>query len=324
MKLNRKLHQILFASGMLFLSVSAQATETNTQCSNKQFTLQLLGSGGPISDDARASSGELIWWKGKPRILIDAGGGVYLRFGQAGAQLEDVDLIAISHLHTDHVADLAALLKGSLFFRQKRETQITGPAGSNAFPGMTDYMYDLFKPHGGAYSYMTGLYEGSDGMKMQVHLSDVDYHLAQPTKIFDKAGLKVTALGIPHGDVPALAFRIETDEGTIVVSADQNGSNKAFLNFANNADILVMPSAINEDADEVSRFMHATPSVIGKIAQATQPKILVLNHFMGASLINKNKNIEIIKKYYSGPVYASRDLSCFPVVTQQKGISNEK
>ncbi len=79
---------------------------------DKDFTLQLLGSGGPISDDLRASSGELVWWKGKSRVMIDAGGGVYLRFGQAGGKLEDLDFLGLSHFHTDHVADVPALLKG--------------------------------------------------------------------------------------------------------------------------------------------------------------------------------------------------------------------
>jgi hypothetical protein len=44
--------------------------------------------------------------------LVDAGGGTFLRFGEAGGSVEDLDRIAISHLHTDHVADLPALLKG--------------------------------------------------------------------------------------------------------------------------------------------------------------------------------------------------------------------
>jgi len=38
------------------------------------------------------------------------GGGAFLRFGQAQAKLSDLSLIAISHLHPDHVSDLPALL----------------------------------------------------------------------------------------------------------------------------------------------------------------------------------------------------------------------
>ena len=46
--------------------------------------LQVLGSGGPIADDGRASSGYLLWKDGQARVLIDTGGGIFLRFGEAG------------------------------------------------------------------------------------------------------------------------------------------------------------------------------------------------------------------------------------------------
>lgn len=307
----------LVVSGALLLSFNVMAT--GTQCERKDFTLQLLGSGGPISDDQRASSGELIWWKGKARILIDAGGGVYLRYGQSGAKLEDLHLMALTHFHTDHTADVPAILKGAYFIKDKQNLVIAGPEGGNGFPSMTDYFSALFNAKDGAYAYLSGLYNATDGLQIGATLKDIDYRRQQSVVVYEEEGLKVTALGIPHGDVPCVAYRIDTTEGTIVISADQNGSNDAFIPFAKGADILVMPAAIDEHADEQSRFMHATPSVIGKIAAKVQPKKLVLNHFMGKSLILKNDTINIVKKYYHGDIYASRDLSCFPVSISTSG-----
>lgn len=307
----------LVVSGALLFSFHVMAT--GTQCARNDFTLQLLGSGGPISDDQRASSGELIWWKGKARILIDAGGGVYLRYGQSGAKLEDLHLMALTHFHTDHTADVPAILKGAYFIKDKQKLVITGPEGGNGFPSMKDYFSALFNKGNGAYAYLSGLYDATDGLQIGVIPQDIDYRQKQSVVVYQEEGLKVTALGIPHGDVPCVAYRIDTAEGTIVISADQNGSNDAFISFAKGADILVMPAAIDDNADEQSRFMHATPTVIGKIAAKVQPKKLVLNHFMGKSLVLKNDTIDIIKKYYDGDVYASRDLSCFPVSMSTSG-----
>lgn len=313
---------ILMFSTLLF-AVNANADEI---CHYTDYSIQLLGSGGPISDDKRASSGELIWWKGKPRILIDAGGGVYLRFGQSGAHLEDVDLIAITHFHTDHVTDLPALLKGSYFFAREKSINIVGPTSGDNFPSLTQFINAQFNHKTGAYAYLGGLYHGSDGIKLKIQLTDVDYRSTKETKVYEHDGLVVTALGIPHGNVPTLAYRIDSPEGRIVVSADQNGSNPAFIPFARNANILVMPAAITEDADKTSSFMHAKPSIVGKLAAATKPKLLVLNHFMGKSLREKNQSIAIIKAYYHGPIDASRDLSCFPVVTINNtvGVKNHE
>lgn len=90
---------------------------------------------------------------------------------------------------------------------------------------------------------------------------------SQGTKVYEQDGLTIYALGIPHGDVPCLAFRIESAEGVMVISADQNGSNPDFIDFAKGADILLMPLAIHEEADEVSSFMHAKPSVVARSPQ---------------------------------------------------------
>lgn len=174
--------------------------------------------------------------------------------------------------------------------------------------------------HGrGAFQYLSGLTNASDGLKLAVHASNVEVAKATRTLVYQGDGMTIYAFGIPHGDVPALAFRIETPKGVIVLSADQNGSRKEFINFAAGADILMMPAAIDDDADAQSRFLHATPTIVGKIAAAIKPKMLVLDHFMGRSLVNKDQNIRIIQQYYHGPVFAGRDLSAsrFPPVEQE-------
>ncbi|EEW6711856.1 MBL fold metallo-hydrolase [Escherichia albertii] len=301
---------ILLSFSMIF---SASTLAVNMQCENKNFTLQTLGSGGPISDDQRASSGEIIWLNGKSALLIDAGGGVFLRFGQAGARLEDLKMVALTHFHTDHVSDLAAILKGSYFLQDKENILVSGPTAGGAFPAMTQYFSALFNKDDGAYAYLNGLYDSTDGIKISSQIKDIDYKVTEPQLVYQDDEMKVTAIGIPHGDVPCLSYRIETALGTIVVSADQNGSNEAFISFAKGADMLVMPLAIDENADEVSKFLHASPDVVGKVAAKINPKVLILNHFMGKGLKMKEQSVHIVKKYYHGKVYTSRDLSCFPI-----------
>ena len=79
------------------------------------LALQVLGSGGPIADDARASASYLVWINGVARVMIDTGGGSFLRFGEAGASFEGLDFVGLSHFHTDHSADFPALLKSGSF-----------------------------------------------------------------------------------------------------------------------------------------------------------------------------------------------------------------
>jgi ribonuclease BN (tRNA processing enzyme) len=302
---------LVLAAVALALATAASAAEP--QCAAAGNSIQFLGSGGPISDDARASSGLVVWMQGRSRILIDAGGGTYLRFGQSGAKLEDLEFIGISHFHTDHSADLPAILKGGYFISAPHSIVLSGPSGNDNFPSVTAFFETLFGDHHGAFEYLSGLRNGTDGVLLAVHPRNVDVSSPERTLVYQSDQVRIYAFGIPHGDVPCLAFRIETPKGVIVISADQNGSRKEFVDFARGADILVMPAAIDEDADATSRFLHATPSIVGKIAAQVGAKRLILDHFMGRSLLDKDKNIEIVRNYYSGPVEAARDLSCFPL-----------
>lgn len=285
------------------------------------MSVQILGSGGPISDDQRASSGEIVWIGGKSRLLIDAGGGTYLRFGQANARLEDLRFIGITHFHTDHSADLPAILKGAYFMAADSSLTLAGPNGSAAFPSMNAFFERLFGDKG-AFAYLGGLRNGSDGLRLTVHPLSVDHRSPSKTEVYKDADVRIFAFGIPHGDVPTLAFRIEGKQGTIVISADQNGSRPGFVEFARGADILVMPAAIDSDADASSKFLHASPVVVGKLAAQIRPRMLVLNHFMGKSLLDKERNIAVIKQYYDGPVHASRDLSTYSLPNKLKENSH--
>jgi len=100
----------------LTLGLPVLAAET---CKVAGLALQVLGPGGPRPDDARASSGYVIWHDGRSRVLVDAGGGLFQSFGAAGARLEALDVIALTHLHTDHTPSLPALLKEGYFIDRR-------------------------------------------------------------------------------------------------------------------------------------------------------------------------------------------------------------
>jgi len=273
--------------------------------------LQVLGSGGPIADDGRASSGYLVWIDGKSRFLIDAGGGVFLRFGQAAGRFEDLDYIAISHFHTDHSTDLVALLKSGYFSDRNRQLPVSGPAAGGAYPGTADYLKRLLDRDTGAYAYLFGYLNGSDGLA-KLESIEVDSQLNQPSRIYTDpdADIEIFALGVPHGPVPALAYRIRVGQSSIVFAGDQNGSSDGFINFARGADVLVMHLPVPENISGVGRKLHAPPSLVGKIAAETAAGKLVLSHFMARSLKNIEENLKQIRAQYNGPIINADDLVC--------------
>lgn len=294
------------------LSIEGRTDERQVGCIDKEGpNLQILGSGGPIADDGRASSGYIVWVGGESKFLIDAGGGVFLRFGEAGARFEDIDHIAISHFHTDHSIDLAALLKSGYFSNRTRSLPISGPAAGGDYPGTDEYLKRLLAPEHGAYAYLDGYLDGSGGL-VKLESIEADPNSVEPVRVYinNKTDIEIFALGVPHGPVPALAYRIRVGQKSIVFSGDQNGNSDAFIEFARGTDVLVMHMPVPENISGVGRKLHAPPSVIGKIAAETGTGKLVLSHFMARSLENREENLAQVRSEFGGPVLSADDLDC--------------
>ena len=135
----------------------------------------------------------------------------------------------------------------------------------------------------------------------------VDVTKKSPSTVFDHEGFTVTAQGIPHGNIPALAFRVATRGRSVVFSTDQNGSDPAFIEFAKGADVLVMHLAI---AAGTTSPLHASPAVVGQVARDIAAKRLIVSHIGQFPLPEAMSELQ---KFYSGPVTVAADLQCTPV-----------
>lgn len=286
------------------------AMETAVPCPPRSgVAVQVLGSGGPVADDNRASSAYLVWVDGAARVLVDAGAGAFLRFGEAGARFEDLDLVAISHFHTDHSADVPALLKSGYFSDRTRAVTVSGPDGHGGFPGLERWLRALIGP-GGAYAYLSGYEDGSDGLvRIEPKMAAGDPGIR--SEILASERLRVAALGVPHGIVPSLAYRIEVDGKALVFTSDQNGTDTRFADFARGADLLIAHLAIPESAGGAAVRLHARPSVIGNLASAADVRQLLLSHLMRRSLRRLDRQLEIVREAYPGPVRVAEDLACY-------------
>src|ERR1700727_2779591 len=126
-------------------------------CGATGLAVQVLGSGGPETQDKRASTSYLIWQDGRARVMVDAGGGSALRFGESGAQMSQVDIFLFSHFHVDHSGDFPALIFSSWFEDRNRPLPVYGPTGNKFMPSTTEFVHDLFADPRGAWRYLSDL-----------------------------------------------------------------------------------------------------------------------------------------------------------------------
>ncbi len=295
----------LFTLG--FLSCTACAQNGPGCPPETGVALQVLGSGGPIADDGRSSAAYIVWVDGQSRVMIDAGSGSFLRFGEAGASFAALDFIGLSHFHTDHSAAFPALLKSGWFSDRDRPLTVAGPDGAPRFPGLGQYLDSMLSPETGAYAYLAGYLDGSDGLQQ---LEAIEVSGDEIVTVLEKDSLRIEALHVPHGIVPALGFRVIAGETVFVFASDQNGSDEAFIDFARDADILVMHMVVPENAAGRSLQLHAKPSRLGEIADEAGADTLVLSHFMARSLRNVEANIAAVTARFDGRLVAAEDLMC--------------
>lgn len=312
----RPIQQVMLMLCIAAITPAACAQAVVSCPATKGVTLQVLGSGGPIADDGRASAGYVVWIDGESRVMIDAGGGTFLRFGEAGAEFTSIDFIGLSHFHTDHSADFPALLKSGYFSDRQGGLVVAGPDASAPFPGLTSYLNSMLGKPDGAYAYLSGYLTGTGGLS-DLEPFEIRQNDSAAVTVFadDNRDIQITAQHVPHGIVPTVAFRVRVGDVSIVFASDQNGNDPAFVEFARNATIMVMHMVIPEGTSGPGRKLHAPPSVIGNIAQEAGAGTLVLSHLMKRSLENLDNNVKIVKAGYSGRVIVAGDLDC---VTPEK------
>ncbi|MFN2325003.1 MAG: MBL fold metallo-hydrolase [Gemmatimonadales bacterium] len=307
---------VAIAAGVLTLAVEASAQAT---CSSEPLAVQVLGSGGPHAGGTRASTGYLVWRAGRAVVMVDVGGGTFLRFGEAGARLQDLALLAISHLHPDHVSDLPALLWLSELARQQ-PLKIAGPSGGGAFPSLDAFLRRLFDGSNGVFPILAGTL-GQSGQGVRLAPLVVDASAATAQQVLSDTGLEISAIGVPHGSVPSIAYRVQVGDRSIVFGSDQNGSDSRFSAFAAGADVLVMHLGLTEQAPPPIAQVHAKPATVGQVARTAQAKRLVLSHFIEGpstfaewfSLFDLDQAVGEVRKHFAGPIDTAADLQCIPI-----------
>jgi ribonuclease BN (tRNA processing enzyme) len=286
--------------------VASSSRSSSRACREAELAVQVLGSGGPILDDERASSGYLVWIDGRARLLVDLGPGAMLRLAETGAELEDLDALLLTHLHVDHSADLPGLLKTASFGRRRASLPVLGPTGDGPFPALPAFLGALLA-EGGAYPYLGG-YLG-EGQPFVLEPRSVDVEGAA-REVLSTEHLRVRAVGVPHGPVPALAYEVTVDGVRIAFMGDQRADEARYVDMIRGADLLVAHMAIGPSAGGVAARLHAPPARLGEVAAEAGVSRMVLSHLMRRSLSDLDGNLAAIRERYDGPVEVAEDGLC--------------
>jgi ribonuclease BN (tRNA processing enzyme) len=303
----------------LALACTAASRSVQAQDSVSALQLLVLGSGGPAAT-GRAASSYLVLIDGVARILVDAGPGSFTRLGESGVSLEAADVVLLTHLHIDHVGELAGLFKSrAVSTSGPIRVDVWGPDGSAVnhasrvdpagayFPSTRRFVDLLFGPWG-AFAYLRDF---SAPLTIRPH--DVAARLvphATPRQLRNAGGVKITAIAGHHGDAPAVIYRIDHAGKSITFSGDIDaGGLPNLLTIARSTDLLVFNSVVLDPpgSPPVLYTLHSPPQAIGELANAAGVHALLLSHLSPATVQMHDAVLESIRKNYRGSVISAAD-----------------
>ncbi|MEV5824294.1 MBL fold metallo-hydrolase [Spirillospora sp. NPDC052242] len=345
---------------------AAQAAPGGRRPGHRGTELVLLGTAaGPPPLAARTGIASALVVNGRTYV-IDAGRGAVTQFMRAGLSMPSLAGIFVTHLHADHTVDLFSfpLLSAGVVGPQgfQRPIDVYGPGSAGKLPpgpppGMDWVDADdpvpgiagLLRLSNEAFAYSTNGFiaehMGNDPADYtRVHevrspassgaSADDPAPEMEPFAVMENDDLKATAILVPHGPVfPALAYRIETDDGAVVFSGD-TARTPNIPRLAADADVLVH-EAFHRDA--VARIgyppavvehigaVHTEVGDLGAIGVESGARRIVVSHISPAdpSVLSDAAwqaaaRRSARKAGYRGRITVGGDLDRFPIARRKR------
>ncbi|TPL90329.1 MBL fold metallo-hydrolase [Mesorhizobium sp. B2-3-12] len=273
--------------------------------------LVLLGSkGGPALRPGGPWPSSSLLEIGGRTIVVDCGLGVTRGLVDAGVNLKALDLIFITHLHSDHVLELGPLIHTAWTAGLATPVSVFGPPG-------TGHYWRRFCQAMEFDIEIRIIDEGRPDIRDLVSVEEFG-----EGRVVGQRGLKVAALRVDHPPVTdCFALRFEHGAKSVVFSAD-TAFFPPLADFAEGADVLVHEAMLEEGIERlVARTgngarlkehllaSHSFAEEAGRIANTAGVKRLVLNHLIPAddSQIGETEWTAAVRKTWAGDLTIARD-----------------
>ncbi|HFE66890.1 MAG TPA: MBL fold metallo-hydrolase [Chloroflexi bacterium] len=285
----------------------------------------LLGTGTPTNPH-RFQSAVLVEI-GDDKLLFDAGRGAVHQLYQAGAEINRVNPVFITHHHFDHINDLFDVIISSAMRGRTQPLEIYGPAGTEKIVNALleqvyapDIRFRLeedkdIRRRGGSWA------ERPEAIT-RVAVRDVGPGLTAKTGQW-----QVSADYVLHGDFAhapdfewrCLGYRIEAEGKVVTISGDTVPC-AGIVNLAKDADLLVQCCHLPQSRVNNPLMQYLTTSIlpssgqVGTIAAEAGVKRMVLTHLSETiSQANFPEILDDIRRDYRGEVLLGQDLMSIAV-----------
>ena len=264
----------------------------------------LLGTGFPAPNPDRAGPSNAVL-VGEKLFIVDTGRGVTLRLSALHRRPSRIDAVFLTHLHSDHTADLPDLFDTSWLLGRSKPLELYGPEGTAEMAaGVKQFLAQ-------------DIHIRRDLTEMLPAAgAEINVHIVKPGIVYDDGEVKVIAFAVDHDPVkPAFGYRFESHGRVIVFSGDYH-PHEDTVAAVKGADVLVsevyLPEYFNrEKANVMERLKryHCTPEQAAELAAKAGVKKLIFTHIIPAE--QSDEIVRRARKVFSGEVIAGKDLMRF-------------
>jgi ribonuclease BN (tRNA processing enzyme) len=217
--------------------------------------LIVIGSGTGVPSLRRGSPALAVKASGR-LILLDLGSGTLRSLLQCHLNFSEVDIVAITHRHPDHVGDLVPFLfatRYALGYTRQEPFWLLAARGFGLFHALLAEAFN-------------GWVEPPPGLMVLKELSPEGRDVVQ----WD--GLLIKSAPMNHTD-GSLAYRVEAEGRALVYSGDTDET-ETLVELARGADLLIL-----EASNPFKVPGHLTPGEAGAMAARAGVPRLLLTHF---------------------------------------------
>lgn len=237
----------------------------------------IVGSGGAALTKERSCSCILV----EDRTLLDCGSGSLKNLRRLDIDLEGIQRILLSHLHNDHVGDLASIIWTMQLEGRKSSLEVCGPRGTERF--VAQILKLVRTPKG--------------FLKFQISCVDLI------DDVRHEAFKWCMAKHVPEGR----AYRIDGG-GSLCYSGDTRPSTKV-VQLARGVDLLVHDSVFpSDEAEAAVKSNHSTAAEAGEVANKAGASTLILFHILGRGRGYEERLQREASEKFGGGVLVARDL----------------
>jgi ribonuclease Z len=278
-----------------------------------EIRLIACGTGLPAARRGQAATCFLAELGNGDKFLFDVGTGSMVNVAALMIPYDFLNKVFLTHLHTDHWGDLAALWAGGWTAGRTGPLKIWGPTGATPEMG-TAYAVDHFlKSYNWDAKTRNFILSAEPG---KITVKEFDYKAVNAV-VYQENGVTIRSLPAIHAGDGPVSFILEYAGLKVVIGGD-TFPNKWYIKHAVGADVAIhecfpTPSLLvkwygqsPQQALGVGTVVHTSPPAFGKVMSTIKPRHAIAFHFFNEES-TRYGIFEGIRQVYDGPVSLATD-----------------